>query len=375
MKSVLFVFGTRPEAIKMAPVIEALRREDGIAVYVCVTAQQRGMMDQVLDVFGIAPDYDLDLMISGQTLTGLTAKLVTEIEPVLRASSPHLVLVHGDTTTSMVSALAAFYQKIPVGHIEAGLRTGNLSAPWPEELNRQITARIASLHFAPTECAAQNLVAEGISRDDVQITGNTVVDALMKVAELVRPGGHHHESMQREFAFLRGDQRIILVTGHRRESFGLGFDNICRALRDLAMSPDIQIVYPVHLNPNVKQPVQSALGDQTNIHLIAPQSYLQFVYLMDICDLILTDSGGVQEEAPSLGKPVLVMRDNTERPEATAAGTAVLVGTSAETIVAEVLDVLNNSSRYISMSQVGNPYGDGKASERIVAALRSFLSE
>ena len=345
-KRILLVFGTRPEAIKMAPLVKELQKHpDTFETVVCVTAQHRQMLDQVLQIFGIVPDYDLDIMQAGQDLYDVTSRVLLGMREVLKSARPDVVLVHGDTSTSTAAALAAFYQQIPVGHVEAGLRTGNIYSPWPEEMNRQITGRLASLHFAPTPLSRANLLAEGVSSESIHVTGNTVIDALFMVVDQIRKDGLGDDlkaDLIRRFPALKpalagehsaAPRRLILVTGHRRENFGQGFENICQALAEIAtMHPDVDIVYPVHLNPNVQEPVQRILGNAnaSNVILIEPVDYLPFVYLMDRSYLIITDSGGVQEEAPSLGKPVLVMRETTERPEAVEAGTVRLVGTVAE---------------------------------------------
>lgn len=373
MKKVLFVFGTRPEAIKMAPVYEVLRETPGLDVRVAVTAQHREMLDQVLRLFGIAPDYDLNVMKPGQGLTEITAAVLAGLKPVLEECSPDLVLVHGDTTTTLSASIAAYYQRIPVGHIEAGLRTGNIYSPWPEEINRKVSGAIAQLHFAPTEKAASNLKSEAISADRISITGNTVIDALLKVVERLENDPQQSAAFDAEFG-IDPTKRLILVTGHRRESFGGGFERICSALVTLAKRDDVQIIYPVHLNPNVKGPVEISLGELQCVSLIPPQDYLPFVHLMRRAYLILTDSGGVQEEAPSLGKPVLVMRDTTERPEAVDAGTVKLVGTDVDLIVREVTILLEDQAAYEAMSRAHNPYGDGLASQRIRDAALSFLT-
>jgi len=374
---VLSVFGTRPEAIKMAPVVLALAEAKGIDSRVCVTAQHRGMLDQVLGLFSIRPEYDLDVMRDNQDLAHITQAVLTGMIGVLDDFKPDRVLVHGDTTTSFAAALAAYYRMIPVGHVEAGLRTGDIYAPFPEEMNRKLTDAIADRLFAPTETARANLIAEGVPDDRIIVTGNTVIDALLSVTARLKDD----ESLRREqealFPFLDSDpnsaldpaRRLILVTGHRRENFGAGFERICGALGELAGRGDVDIVYPVHLNPNVSGPVRQSLGDTPNIHLMEPLDYLPFVYLMDRADLIITDSGGIQEEAPSLGTPVLVMRDVTERPEAVDAGTVKLVGTDKAAIVAECARLLDDSAAYEAMSRAHNPYGDGKAAGRIVEEL------
>lgn len=371
MKKVLTVFGTRPEAIKMAPVVKELARHpDAFETKVCVTAQHRQMLDQVLDLFDITPNYDLDIMKPGQSLTDVTCNVLQGLAPVLEDFRPDVVLVHGDTTTTMAASLAAYYQKIDVGHVEAGLRTGNIYSPWPEEMNRKLAGAISRYHFAPTERSRENLLREGVPADTIHVTGNTVIDALLDVVEKVRTDSALRDKMAGRFSFLRPDSRMILVTGHRRENFGEGFENICQALKEIAAAhSDVEIVYPVHLNPNVQEPVRRILSHCPSVHLIEPQDYLPFVYLMDRSYLIITDSGGVQEEAPSLGKPVLVMRDTTERPEAVTAGTVKLVGTDRERIVAEAADLLSNTASYDRMAHAHNPYGDGMAAERISSSL------
>ncbi len=368
-RKLLFIFGTRPEAIKMAPVVLRARAEPGVEVKVCVTGQHRQMLDQVLRVFDITPDHDLALMRPGQTLSTLTADALQACEAVISAERPDYVLVHGDTTTTFSASLAAFYTRTPVAHVEAGLRTGNLYSPWPEEANRKLTGALAQLHFAPTETARQNLLREGVDPDRVHVTGNTVIDALQQAVQRLSVTPGLADSIQASFDFLDAALRTVLVTGHRRENFGEGFIGICRALRNLAARSDLQIVYPVHLNPNVQGPVYELLAGLTNVHLIEPQDYLPFVYLLNRSDLVLTDSGGIQEEAPALGKPVLVMRDTTERPEAIEAGTARLVGTGAASIEQAVIDLLDSPQAYAAMATAHNPYGDGQASDRIVARL------
>jgi UDP-N-acetylglucosamine 2-epimerase (non-hydrolysing) len=366
---VLAVFGTRPEAIKMAPVVKALANSDKIAVKVCVTAQHRQMLDQVLTLFGIVPDFDLDLMKPGQDLTDITSNVLLGMRRVLNEWRPDYVLVHGDTTTTLATSLAAYYEKIPVGHVEAGLRTGNIYSPWPEEMNRRITGAIAQVHFAPTETAKANLLREGVSEQAIYVTGNTVIDALLEVVYRLRSDVDLKAKIEGDFQFIDSGKRLILVTGHRRENFGSGFENICTAIRGISERCDVEIVYPVHLNPNVQEPVKRLLGNSRNIHLIKPLDYLPFVYLMDRSHILLTDSGGVQEEAPSLGKPVLVMRNTTERPEAVTAGTVRLVGTDQETIVTETHRLLDDPAEYERMSHAHNPYGDGQAANRIVNIL------
>lgn len=364
---VLTVFGTRPESIKMAPLVKALAGAANIESRVCVTAQHRQMLDQVLELFEITPDYDLNIMKPGQTLSGITSEILTRIEPVLMEFQPDLVLVHGDTSTTFAATLAAYYQRISVGHVEAGLRTGNIYSPWPEEANRKLTGAIASLHLAPTELSQKNLLREGVGQDTVHVTGNTVIDALLWVKKKLEADQGLNQSLRDRFPFLRDEARLVLITGHRRENFGDGFERICAAIRSLASDfPGVDFLYPVHLNPNVREPVGRILQGVTNVHLIEPQDYLPFVYLMTRCHIILTDSGGIQEEAPSLGKPVLVMRDTTERPEAVAAGTVKLVGTDSQQIIEAVTALLTNKLEYNRMSLSHNPYGDGKACERIV---------
>jgi len=369
---VLTIFGTRPEAIKMAPLVHALAQDDAFESKVCVTAQHREMLDQVLHLFGIQPDYDLNIMQPGQDLTEITSRILKGLKPVLQEFQPDVVLVHGDTTTTLSASLAAFYQRIPVGHVEAGLRTGDLSSPWPEEANRRLTTHLAKWHFAPTETSRDNLLREGISTDDIFITGNTVIDALLWVRDRVKTDAGLLEQQASRYPLIDANKKMILVTGHRRESFGGGFDRICSALAEIALChPEVQIVYPVHLNPNVSEPVNRILRGIDNIILIDPQDYLPFVYLMDKAYLILTDSGGIQEEAPSLGKPVLVMRESTERPEAISAGTVRLVGTDTAKIVKEVSRLLSDENEYHSMSRAHNPYGDGQACRRILDALKN----
>jgi len=365
---ILIVFGTRPEAIKMAPVVKALRATPGITTHVCVTGQHRQMLDQVLDLFGIVPDADLAIMKPGQDLTDITASILTSLRDVLATGGYDRLLVHGDTTTTMAASLAAFYARVPVAHVEAGLRTGNVFAPWPEEMNRRVVGRIADLHFAPTETARAALLAENVAADSIHVTGNTVIDALQEVAARLREDAALGAGIASAFPFL-DDRPMVLVTGHRRENFGAGFEQICEALRRIAGARNVQVVYPVHLNPNVQEPVRRILGDAPSVHLIAPQDYLPFVWLMGRAHLIITDSGGVQEEAPALGKPVLVMRDTTERPEAVTAGTVRLVGTDADRIEAEALRLLDDPAAHADMARAMNPYGDGKAAARIAAVL------
>lgn len=366
---VLSIFGTRPEAIKMAPLVNALSAHPDIEAQVCVTAQHREMLDQVLDLFEIKPDFDLDIMRPNQDLAHITQAVLLGVSEVLKQAKPDRILVHGDTTTSFAAALAGFYQRIPVGHVEAGLRTGDMYAPFPEELNRKLADGICDLHFAPTEGAAVNLRHEAISEDGIVVTGNTVIDALLNVVQRFKTDTVLSQSMDHKFADLDRSKRLILVTGHRRENFGQGFEAICQALSKLAERTDIELVYPVHLNPNVREPVRRILANHPSIHLIEPLDYLPFVYLMERAHIVITDSGGIQEEAPSLGKPVLVMRDVTERPEAVDAGTVRLVGTDPARIVSQTQLLLDDQSHYDTMSRAHNPYGDGKASERIIQEL------
>lgn len=371
---VLLVFGTRPEAIKMAPVVGALRADARFDARVCVTAQHREMLDQVLDLFGIVPEYDLDLMRPGQGLHEITSGVLLGLRDVIAQAQPDIVLVHGDTTTTLSASLAAYYARVPVGHVEAGLRTGNILSPWPEEVNRKVAGAIAGLHFAPTEGARDNLLSENVPASAIDVTGNTVIDALVDVVARLEADPARSEAFDREFAIDPG-KRMILVTGHRRESFGGGFERICEAIGRLAAREDVQLIYPVHLNPNVKGPVEALLGGHDRVSLIPPQDYLPFVHLMRRADIILTDSGGVQEEAPSLGKPVLVMRDTTERPEAVDAGTVRLVGTDVDAIVSEAGALLDDRAAYEAMAKAHNPYGDGLASGRIRNRLIQFLAK
>ena len=370
-KKVLIVFGTRPEAIKMAPVVKALKER--MDVQVCITAQHREMLDQVLDLFEITPDYDLNVMQPDQDLFDITSKVLIGMKKILLKNKPDLVLVHGDTTTTMATAIAAFYLKIPIGHVEAGLRTHNINSPFPEEFNRQLTTRLTKFHFAPTEKARTNLQNEQVPDNNIYVTGNTVIDALLSVINKAREMNYPNGLLS-QLPFIEEEKskysRIILVTGHRRENFGKGFEGICQALYDIAKNnPEVQIIYPVHLNPNVREPVERIISNINNIHLIDPMDYLSFIKLMDACYLILTDSGGIQEEAPSLGKPVLVMRDATERPEAVNAGTVKLIGSNKQKIVEAVNQLLNDDLEYKEMARSHNPYGDGHASERICKVL------
>ena len=364
-KKVLVVFGTRPEAIKMAPVVSALRREESIETKVCVTAQHRQMLDQVMDVFGLASDYDLDIMAPDQTLTDVTCKVMKGIEGVFADWKPDLMLVQGDTTTVMAASLAAFHNHVAIGHVEAGLRTGNLRSPWPEEMNRTVAGCVADLHFAPTPRARENLLRENKRPETVFVTGNTVIDALHAACAKLDSDAGLSGRLADRFPFLDPGKRLVLVTGHRRENFGDGFVRICHAIARIAARPDVQIVYPVHLNPNVRRPVNEILGHVPNVRLIEPLDYLSFLFLMRKSHAILTDSGGVQEEAPSLGKPVVVMRDTTERPEAVDAGTVILAGTETDSMASAVERLLDDSAFYERMSRAVNPYGDGKAAARI----------
>ncbi len=393
---ILLVFGTRPEAIKMAPLVKELQKESRLfETVVCVTGQHREMLDQVLNLFEITPDYDLEIMKSGQDLYDITSRVLLGMRKVLEDAKPQLIMVHGDTTTSSIAALAAYYQRIPIAHVEAGLRTNNLYSPWPEEGNRQITGRLASWHFAPTEKAKENLLNEGVNKRQITVTGNTVIDALQFTQTRVHRSTQIimdivNELQQRGITtgtvadWREGKRKMILITGHRRENFGIGFLNICEAIKKMAQShPDIDFVYPVHLNPNVQKPVYDILGEEdsdgktliSNVYLISPIEYMPFVYLMSLSYLLLTDSGGIQEEAPFLGKPVLVMRDTTERPEAVEAGTVKLVGTSSRKIISNVEKLLADKEEYRKMTHAHNPYGDGKACSRIIQELKKAVKK
>ena len=385
MKTVLLVFGTRPEAIKMAPLIKEFRKyPQRIRTVVCVTGQHREMLDQVLQIFDIIPDYDLNIMKQGQDLYDVTTKVMLGMRDVLQEVDPDIVLVHGDTTTSMATALSAFYQQIPVGHVEAGLRTHNIYSPWPEEINRQLTGRIATYHFAPTILSKQNLLSEGICEGQIAVTGNTVIDALYMVTEKIKSSIDLETSLKDvlrkaryDVTRLSQDKKLVLITGHRRENFGDGFISICKAIQTLTQKyPEVDFVYPMHLNPNVRRPIHTVFGEDLslfgNMYFIEPLEYLSFVYLMEKSFIVLTDSGGIQEEAPGLGKPVLVMRDTTERPEALEAGTVKLVGTDYNKIVSEVSLLIEDRVYYQTMSEAINPYGDGKACERIVNYLMNI---
>ncbi len=354
----------------MAPLVHKLKSDERFDARVCVTAQHREMLDQVLELFEIVPDYDLNIMQAGQTLNEISARILIGLKPVLENFNPDIVLVHGDTSTTFATSLAAYYEKIKIGHVEAGLRTGNIYSPWPEEANRKLTGTLASYHFAPTSTSRQNLLNEGYDENNIYVTGNTVIDALLMVRHKIENNPKLEENLAKLFPFLETSSRMILVTGHRRENFGGGFERICEALSLIAKKyPDVKIVYPVHLNPNVQEPVNRLLINLKNVYLIEPQEYLPFVYLMNRSYLILTDSGGIQEEAPSIGKPVLVMRDTTERPEAVEAGTVVLVGTDVDVILSKVTDLLENESTYTAMSKAHNPYGSGDASVKIINAV------
>lgn len=372
---ILSIFGTRPEAIKMAPIVRQLACHPGIFdSRICVTAQHREMLDQVLELFEITPDYDLNLMLKNQSLSELTARILSGIQPILREFRPDYVLVHGDTTTTFGATLAAFYEGVAVGHVEAGLRTGNLYAPWPEEANRRLTSVLTKLHFAPTQQAKQNLLNEGVEESLITVTGNTVIDALLSIVSKLNQEPKLVESLAAKFPFLDGSKCLILVTGHRRESFGSGFESFCRTLLKIAVeNPNVQIVYPVHLNPNISEPAYRILSGVSRIFLIEPEEYLPFVYLMMRCDLIITDSGGIQEEAPSLGKPVLVTREVTERPEAVSAGVVTLVGGGGEHLLAEVNKFLSEYRLGSQNKNISNPYGDGSASLQIVNVLKRVM--
>lgn len=378
MEKILLVFGTRPEAIKMAPLVKEFQKDtQNFETKVCVTAQHREMLDQVLDLFQIIPDYDLNIMKPGQDLYEVTSRILLKIKPVLETFKPNVVLVHGDTATTFAASLAAYYQKIKIGHVEAGLRTGSLYSPWPEEGNRRLTGVLADIHFAPTTTSSSNLLSDGVSETSVFVTGNTVIDALQIVVDRMKNDENLRLKIEKTIfnsGFQNLNSKFILVTGHRRENFGQGFLNICKALKALAeKNPDVNILYPVHLNPNVRAPVKTLLSNIRNITLVEPFQYEEFVYLMSKSYLILTDSGGIQEEAPSLGKPVLVMRDTTERPEAIAAGTVRLVGSEQDSIFKEVQKLLNDNAEYLKMSKAHNPFGDGSASGKIVNIIKNRL--
>ena len=370
---ILTIFGTRPEAVKMGILAKKLQDTSGLESRLCITAQHREMLDQVLELFQLSPDYDLDIMQSRQDLTDISCNVLQGLREVLNDFRPDRLLVHGDTTTTLFASLAGYYCRIPVGHIEAGLRTGNIYSPWPEEINRKLTGSLADRHYAPTVLAKENLLREGVDEKTILVTGNTVIDSLLWVSGRIDESAKYQKMYQRVFSFLQNDKRLVLVTGHRRESFGEGFENICRALLQVAERKDVQIVYPVHLNPNVQEPVNRLLAQKDNIHLIAPLDYLPFVYLMKHSHVIITDSGGIQEEAPSLGIPVLVIRETTERPEAVKAGTVKLLGNNRQKIVAETERLLDDSGYHEEMSIAHNPYGDGLACDRIVDDLKKYL--
>lgn len=384
MKKVLLVFGTRPEAIKMAPLVKKFQEDTEFQTIVCVTAQHREMLDQVLDIFEIKPDYDLNIMKQGQDLYDITSRVLLGLRDVINETNPDFVLVHGDTTTSTAAALAAFYKQIPVVHVEAGLRTNNIYSPWPEEMNRRMTGRLATYHLAPTELSRHNLLKENVDNNNIVITGNTVIDALFWVVNKIKEDDNLATTLQKnikncgyDVERINNDRRLVLITGHRRENFGEGFKNICNAIKTLSMKyPNVDFVYPMHLNPNVRKPISEIFGQEneklSNTFFIEPLDYLNFIFLMEKADIILTDSGGIQEEAPSLGKPVLVMRNNTERPEALEAGTVKLVGTDYDKIVNEVSQLLDNEDSYNTMSKAINPYGDGLACERIVNFMKKI---
>lgn len=384
MKKVMLVFGTRPEAIKMAPLVKEFQKDNNFETQVCVTGQHRQMLDQVLELFKIKPNYDLNIMKAGQDLYDVTSQVIIGMRDILKTAKPDIVLVHGDTTTSTATALAAFYQQIPVAHVEAGLRTHNIYSPWPEEMNRQITGRIATYHFSPTELSKTNLIKENIDSKNIIITGNTVIDALFYVIKKIKADNTLSENLYQNLVQcgydtqrLNNGRQLILITGHRRENFGDGFIHMCKAIKSLVQKyPNVDFVYPMHLNPNVRKPIHEVFGENlselSNMFFIEPLEYFSFIYLMEKATIILTDSGGIQEEAPSLGKPVLVMRDTTERPEAVEAGTVKLVGTNYDTIINSVSDLLDNEKSYLQMSQSTNPYGDGKACERIVSFIQQL---
>ena len=387
MKKIMLVFGTRPEAIKMAPLVKEFQKHpESFETVVCVTGQHREMLDQVLEIFDITPDYDLNIMKQGQDLYDVTSRVLTGMRDILKESKPDVVLVHGDTTTSTSAALASFYQQIPVGHVEAGLRTHNIYSPWPEEMNRQLTGRIATYHFAPTPLSRENLLRENVTETSISVTGNTVIDALYMVVDKIKSDGGLAGRLDGELLAagydtgrLRNGRKLVLITGHRRENFGEGFVSMCRAIKTLTEKfPDVDFVYPMHLNPNVRKPIHEVFGEDLsacgNIFFIEPLEYLSFVYLMEKSYIVLTDSGGIQEEAPGLGKPVLVMRDTTERPEALKAGTVKLVGSDYNKIISEVSSLIEDESAYEKMSRAVNPYGDGKASEKIEKIIKEYFS-
>ncbi|MCV6625476.1 MAG: UDP-N-acetylglucosamine 2-epimerase (non-hydrolyzing) [Cellvibrionaceae bacterium] len=373
MAKALTVFGTRPEAIKMAPVVKALADSASLQVEVCISGQHPAMIQPALTLFSINTDYQLEVMESGQSLARLFSKLVSGIGEVLSESKPDVVLVHGDTATTLAASLAAYFERIPVAHVEAGLRTHNIYSPWPEEANRRLTGGVARWHFAPTQGALQNLLDESCPADTIHVVGNTVIDALTQVRGMIETDSHLRQQCDDKFNYLDPAKRLVLVTGHRRESFGSGFENICQAIAQIAARDDVQILYPVHLNPQVREPVNRILAGLDNVFLVEPEDYLPFVYLINRAHLLLTDSGGIQEEAPALGKPVLVMRDTTERPEAVAAGTARLVGTDFSSITDNVNQLLDSTEQYQQMATASNPFGDGRAAQRIVDVLEKEL--
>lgn len=376
MKKIMLVFGTRPEAIKMLPLYHELKKDNSISVSLCVTGQHRNMLDQVLTLFNVKPDFDLEIMQPKQDLTDISIKVLSGLRTLFESFKPDLVLVHGDTATTFATSLACYYQKIKVGHVEAGLRTNNLYSPWPEEANRRLTSVLSYFNFAPTNTSKQNLLKENFTSDNIYVTGNTVIDALYFVVNKIKNDIDINSQLEKQFEFLDFSKKVILITGHRRENFGEGFENICEAVNNLAEThQDVQFVYPMHLNPNVREPVERYLSNKENIFLIEPLDYLPFVYLMDMSYLILTDSGGIQEEAPSLGKPVLVMRNTTERPEAVEAGTVRLVGTNAKLIVNSVNELIDDADLYSKMSKLHNPYGDGKASKRIAKIISENFND
>lgn len=367
--SIMIVCGTRPEAIKMSPLVVLMKQQSQLEVKLCVTGQHRHMLDQVLELFQLTPDFDLDIMRHGQDLTDVTSAVLTGLRDLFTHYRPDRIFVHGDTNTTFSTAIAAFYAGIPVSHVEAGLRTGNLQSPWPEEANRRLTSVVTDKHYAPTSWSKSNLLAENIPEETIVITGNTVIDALQMIATRLEGDAEFRRELETQFQFLDPSRRLILVTGHRRENFGESFDNICEALAELSAREDVQVVYPMHLNPNVREPVNRILGSSVHVHLLEPLEYLPFVYLMSKCYMIISDSGGIQEEAPALGKPVLVMRDTTERPEAVEAGTVKLVGTNRSAIVATATTLLDDVSAYESMSIANNPYGSGDACSKIIEDL------
>ena len=374
MKKILSVFGTRPEAIKMAPLLKALDNEDYFNSKICVTAQHREMLDQVLHDFKLTPDFDLDLMKKKQTLSELTASIISQLPNVFKSFRPDLVLVHGDTATTFATSIAAYFEKIPVAHIEAGLRSGNNYSPWPEEVNRRLTGVIADIHFAPTQIAKANLLNENVYEKSIHVTGNTVIDALILAKSYIESDQDLMNRFNNEFNYIDKSKKLILVTGHRRESFGKGFERICEAIKEVAIkNTELQIIYPVHLNPNVSEPVSRILSGIDNVFLIEPLEYLPFIHMMSMSYLILTDSGGIQEEAPSPGKPVLVMRETTERPEAVTAGTVKLVGTNVDLIVSSINELVDDSSLYKKMSYAHNPYGDGNSCSKIISILKKYV--